>query len=339
MTKNINTLEFTSMPLIYVTSPIHQRVLTQLSDLGEVRLGYGPNAVAYEEIQNQVDAVFLRGGHISAEMIAASPKLRIVARHGAGYDNVDFHAAADHGVWVTNTPGANQRSVIEHVFALLLSLCRKLPMATEQTKNGVWARDRLSLTGIELEGRTLGIVGFGNIGSSLAPLAEAFGMTVIFTDPAIDPASDNRCVDFDTLLSTADVVSLHVPLLPTTRKLIGEAELARMKEGAILINTSRGGVVDEGALVNALKCGKLAGAGADVLDAENLDMIDPFKHQTPDISSTPNLIVTAHVAGQTEESLMRVGMSALKAIATVLKGDKPAHPVNNPDPKLRQDHL
>lgn len=321
------------MSLIYVTSPIHETVLARLSELGEVRQAYGPNAVSYEEIQNQVDAVFLRGGHISAEMIAASPKLRIVARHGAGYDNVDYKAAETHGVWVTNTPGANQRSVIEHVFALLLSLCRKLPMATEQTRNRNWAQDRLALTGIELEGRTLGLVGFGNIGSSVAPVAEAFGMKVIFTDPAIEPSSDSRWVDFDTLLATADVVSLHVPLLPTTRNLIGAAEFAKMKDGAMLINTSRGGVVDESAMVDALKSGKLAGAGADVLDAENIDMIKPFNHPTPDIANTPNLIVTAHVAGQTDESLMRVGMSALEAIAAVLKGGAPAHPVNKPVPK------
>ncbi|MFS0826011.1 hydroxyacid dehydrogenase [Pseudomonas phoenicis] len=318
------------MPLIYVTSPIHETILARLAQIGEVRLGYGPHAVAYEEIHNQVDAVFLRGGRISAEMIAASPKLKIVARHGAGYDNVDCEAAADHGVWVTNTPGANQRSVVEHVFALLLSLCRKLPLASEQTRNRIWAQDRLSLTGIELEGRTLGLVGFGNIGSSVAPVAEAFGMKVVFTDPAIDPDSDRRWVDFDTLLSTADVVSLHVPLLQTTRNLIGAPEFAKMKTGAMLINTSRGGVVDEQALVDALKRGKLAGAGADVLAAENIDMIRPFAHAAPDIADTPNLIVTPHVAGQTDESLLRVGMSALEAIAAVLEGRAPAHPVNQP---------
>ncbi|WAB96335.1 hydroxyacid dehydrogenase [Pseudomonas putida] len=321
------------MSLIYVTSPIHETVLARLSDLGEVRLGYGVNAVSYDEIRNEVDAVFLRGGHINAEMIAASPKLRIIARHGAGYDNVDYKAAQTHGVWVTNTPGANRRSVIEHVFALLLSLCRKLPLATDQTRNRNWAQDRLALTGIELEGRTVGLVGFGNIGSSVAPVAEALGMKVIFTDPAIEPASDSRWTDFDTLLSTADVVSLHVPLLATTRNLIGAAEFARMKEGAVLINTSRGGVVDEVAMVNALKSGKLAGAGVDVLNAENIDMIRPFEHSTPDIANTPNLIVTAHVAGQTDESLMRVGMSALEAIAAVLNDEVPAHPVNKPVPK------
>nr|GFC84294.1 D-3-phosphoglycerate dehydrogenase 2, chloroplastic [Tanacetum cinerariifolium] len=116
------------------------------------------------------------GGHISAEMIAGSPKLQIVARHGAGYDNVDFQAAAEYGVWVTNTPGANRRSVVEHVFALLLSLGRKLQMASDQTRNSVWAEDRLSLTGIELEGRTIGLIGFGDIGQHVAPVAEAFGM-------------------------------------------------------------------------------------------------------------------------------------------------------------------
>ncbi|KTT19519.1 hydroxyacid dehydrogenase [Pseudomonas parafulva] len=321
------------MPLIYVTSPIHETILSRLSAIGEVRLGYGPNAIDYEEIRHQVDAVFLRGGHISADMIAGSSKLRIVARHGAGYDNVDYEAAADHGVWVTNTPGANQRSVIEHVFALLLCLCRKLPLACEQTRNRVWAEDRLALTGVELKGRTLGLVGFGNIGSSVAPLAEAFGMNVIFTDPRIDPSSDSRWVDFDTLLSTADVVSLHVPLLETTRNLIGASEFAKMKDGAVLINTSRGGVVDEQALIDALNNGKLAGAGADVLAAENIDMIKPFDHVTPDIANTPNLIVTPHVAGQTDESLLRVGMSALEAIAAVFEGKAPAHPVNQPVPK------
>jgi D-3-phosphoglycerate dehydrogenase len=318
------------MPLIYVTSPVHKDVLTQLATVGEVRLGYGPNAVSYEEVQKQVDAVFLRGGHISAEMIAGSPKLRIVARHGAGYDNVDFKAAAEYSVWVTNTPGANRRSVVEHVFALLLSLGRKLQMASEQTRNSVWAEDRLSLTGIELEGRTIGLIGFGDIGQHVAPVAEAFGMKVLATDPAYDSSFDKRLVSLDTLLANSDVVSLHVPLLPGTRQLIGGAELEKMKDGAILINTSRGGVMDEAAVAAALQSGKLGGAGVDVLDAENIDMIHPFKHNTFPVSDLPNLIVTPHVAGQTNESLLRVGMSAVNAIAAVLRGEAPQHPVNKP---------
>lgn len=318
------------MPLIYVTSPIHPDVLQALSSTGEVRLGYGPNAVAYTDIQQQVDAVFLRGGHISAQMIAASPKLRIVARHGAGYDNVDHQAAAERGVWVTNTPGANRRSVVEHVFALLLGVSRKLQLATDQTRDSVWAADRLSLTGIELEGRTLGLIGFGDIGQHVAPVAEAFGMNVLATDPAYDASFDARLVDLDTLLAKADVVSLHVPLQSSTRNLIGRPEIAKMKAGAILINTSRGGVIDEAAVADALRSGQLGGAGIDVLAAENADMINPFSCNTFPVSDLPNLLVTPHVAGQTNESLLRVGMSAVDAIRAVLRGEPPLHPVNEP---------
>jgi len=318
------------MTLIYVTSPIHEDVVRELSKIGSVKLGYGANAVSYADIQEQVDAVFLRGGHITAEMIAASPKLRIVARHGAGYDNVDYKAAAEYGIWVTNTPGANRRSVVEHVFALLLGLCRKIQFASDQTRSGVWAEDRLSLTGIELEGRTMGIVGFGSIGQYVAPMAEAFGMKVLLADPAYDSGYDKRIVSLDTLLANSDVVSLHVPLQPSTRNLIGAGEIEKMKTGAILINTSRGGVVDEMALAEALTSGKLAGAGVDVLDAENIDMISPFKHSKFPVAELPNLIVTPHVAGQTNESLLRVGMSAVDAISAVLKGEAPAYPVNEP---------
>jgi len=318
------------MPLIYVTSPIHPDVLNALSSLGDVRLGYGTDAIAYADIQQQVDAVFLRGGHISAPMIAASPNLRIVARHGAGYDNVDHKAAAELGVWVTHTPGANRRSVVEHVFALLLGLSRKIQLATDQTRNGVWAADRLSLTGIELEGRTLGLIGFGDIGQHVAPVAEAFGMRVIATDPAYPSSFDKRLVSLDTLLADADVVSLHVPLQSGTRNLIGQAEIDKMKHGAILINTSRGGVIDEAAVADALRSGRLGGAGLDVLAAENTNMLLPLSCNTFPVSDLPNLLVTPHVAGQTNESLLRVGMSAVEAIAAVLRGEPPRHPVNTP---------
>jgi D-3-phosphoglycerate dehydrogenase len=325
-----NFREMTIMPLIYVTSPIHPDVLQALSAAGEVQLGYGPDAVSYADIQQHVDAVFLRGGHMSGPMIAASPKLRIVARHGAGYDNVDYKAAAELGVWVTNTPGANRRSVVEHVFALLLGISRKIRLATDQTRNSVWAADRLSLTGIELEGRTLGLIGFGDIGQHVAPVAEAFGMKVLATDPAYDARFDKRVVDLDTLLAQADVVSLHVPLQSDTRNLIGRSEIEKMKVGAILINTSRGGVIDEAAVADALRSGKLAGVGIDVLDAENIDMINPFSCNTFPVSDLPNLLVTPHVAGQTNESLLRVGMSAVDAICAVLQGQSPLHPVNEP---------
>eukprot|EP01030_Chromulinospumella_sphaerica_P004157 gene4157-4071_t len=214
----------------------------------------------------------------------------IVARHGAGYDNVDYKAAEELGVWVTNTPGENRRSVVEHVFALLLGLSRKIQLATDQTRNEIWAADRLSLTGIELEGRTLGLIGFGDIGRHVAPVAEAFGMKVLATDPAYDASFDKRLVDLDTLLAQADVVSLHVPLQAGTENLIGGTEIEKMKTGAILINTSRGGVIDEAAVAEALRSGKLGGAGVDVLAAENTDMITPFSCNTFPVSDLPNLL-------------------------------------------------
>lgn len=318
------------MSLIYVTSPIHLDVLQALSSLGDVKLGYGAHAVSYADVQHNVDAVFLRGGHISTEMLAASPKLRIVARHGAGYDNVDYKAAAELGVWVTNTPGANRRSVVEHVFALMLGISRKIQLATDQTRNGIWAADRLSLTGIELEGRTLGLIGFGDIGQHVALVAEAFGMKVLATDPAYALSFDKRLVSLDTLLAQSDVISLHVPLEAGTENLIGAPEIENMKKGAILINTSRGGVIDEAAVADALRSGKLGGAGVDVLAAENTDMITPFSCNTFPVSDLPNLLVTPHVAGQTNESLLRVGMSAVDAISAVLRGEEPLHPVNKP---------
>ena len=158
-------------------------------------------------------------------------------------------------------------------------------------------------------------------------------MKVQATDPAYDSSFDNRLVDLDTLLASSDVVSLHVPLQAGTRYLIGSKEIEKMKSGAILINTSRGGVMDESAVADALISGKLGGAGVDVLDAENTDMITPFKCNTFPVADLPNLIVTPHVAGQTDESLIRVGMSAFNAISAVLNGDSPKHPVNSPTPK------
>ena len=203
-------------------------------------------------------------------------------------------------------------------------------MATDQTRSSIWAADRLSLTGIELEGRTLGLIGFGDIGRHVAPVAEAFGMKVLASDPAYDSSFDKRLVDLDTLLAKADVVSLHVPLQPDTENLIGWAEIEKMKTGAILINTSRGGVIDEAAVADALRSGKLGGAGVDVLAAENTDMINPFSCNTFPVSGLANLLVTPHVAGQTNESLLRVGMSAVEAISAVLCGEAPVHPVNKP---------
>jgi len=316
------------MPLIYISSPVHPSAVEAAQKLGDVVLAYGPDARAYADVQSNVDAVVLRSGRFTEAMIAASPRLRIIARHGAGVDTVDIPAASARGVWVTNTPGANSRSVAEHVFALALSLARKITLAFDQTRQGNWAEQRSTLDGIELEGRTLGLLGQGSIGTQVATLGRALGMTVVLTDPALDQSRAD-VVSFDDLLALSDVLSLHIPLLPATRNIINADAIGRMKDGAILINTGRGGLVDEGALADALRSGKLRGAGLDVLDAENTDMAAPFKHNLLPIADLPNLIVTPHVGGQTEESLIRVGAAAVAEVAAVLGGSLPKFAVNS----------
>ncbi|WP_126975924.1 hydroxyacid dehydrogenase [Frigidibacter oleivorans] len=317
------------MPHIHISSPIHPAVVEAARARAEVSLAYGPGAVPLDAVAGRVDAVLLRSGAFTDEMMAGCPRLRIIARHGVGTDTVDSPAAARRGIWVTNTPGGNSRAVAEHVFALTLALGRRLTIASDETRRGRWAEDRAALNGIELEGRTLGLLGMGNIGAIVADIGRALGMTVIVADPALDQALPH-VVPLDELLARADVLSLHVPLLPATHHIIDAAALVRMKPGAILINTGRGGLVDETALAAALRAGHLGGAGLDVLEAEIADMVAPMPHNRLPIAELPNLIVTPHVAGQTDEALMKVGMTALAEIAAVLAGGRPTHPVNAP---------
>ena len=320
------------MTTVYVSDPVHDDVLTELREIGEVHLGYGPTAVAYPQVQHTVEAVMLRGEVFDREKIATSPRLKIIARHGVGFDNVDLDAATDAGVWVTTTPGRNSRAVAEHVFALALALARRIPTAAGRTRAGRWSEGKAALTGFELHGRTLGLLGLGSIGSLVLQIARGFGMQVLVTDPVLDGAQvaalGARKVELDDLLAGSDVLSLHLPLTGTTRHIVDAAALARLRPGALLINTSRGGLVDEAALVRALRSGRLRGAALDVLEAEAVDMKNPLPHTTVPIADLDNLIVTPHVAGQTEESLREVGRAALACIRQALAGAVPDHHLN-----------
>ena len=320
------------MTVTYVSDPVHADVLAGLRRLGEVHLGYGPTAVAYQQVRDVVEAVMLRSETFDRDKISHSPRLRIIARHGVGSDNVDVDAATDAGVWVTITPGRNARAVAEHVFALALALGRKIPVAAGRTRDGFWSQNKAELTGFELHGRTLGLLGLGSIGSLVLQIARGFGMQVLVTDPVLDHAQvaslGARKVEFDELLAGSDVLSLHVPLVASTRHIIDGPALARLRPGAVLINTSRGGLVDEQAMVAALRSGRLRGAAVDVLEAEAVDMKDPLAHNTLPISELDNLIVTPHVAGQTEQSLREVGRAAIACIRQALAGSVPDNPVN-----------
>ena len=320
------------MTAIYVSDPVHPDVLAGLAETGAVYLGYGPQAVRYTDVRDDIDAVMLRTETFTAEMISGSPKLKIIARHGVGSDNVDIPAATEHGVWVTVTPGQNSQAVAEHVFALALALSRKVVAAATATTGGSWGTVKAGLVGSELSGKTLGLYGLGSIGTKVAKIAVGFGMTVIVSDPYLtaEQVADagGRKVDLDELLSTSDVISLHLPLTPATRHTINAEAIKKMQPGTLLINTARGGLIDEQALVDALRSGHLGGAGLDVLDAENVDMKDPLPHNQLPIDEFDTLIVTPHVAGQTNESLRSVGTAALTCIRQALAGDIPNHALN-----------
>lgn len=320
------------MTEIYISDVIHEDVLADIRKNALVHLGYGPDKVNYLDISEHIDAVILRAETFTRAMIEASPSLKIIARHGVGTDNVDIPAASENGVWVTSTPGSNSNAVAEHVFALLLSLTRQIVPAANRVLAGTWAEGRGDLVGFELSGRTLGIVGFGAIGKRVATIARGFGMRVLASDPianATDAAAAGAdLVDLDTLYGGADIITLHAPLLPGTRHMISTRELALMKPTAIVINTSRGGLIDEDALVTALTNGALAGAALDVLEAESIDMKDPLSHNRVPLSEVPNLLVTSHIAGQTQEAFQEAGTRSWSEVRAVLAGDTPAFPVN-----------
>ena len=237
---------------------------------------------------------------VTAAVLDAGP-LRVVVRFGSGTDNVDLEAAERRGVRVAATPGANARSVAELTIGLLLALARHLVLHDREIRSGSWSRH----TGIELAGRRLGVVGYGAVGRQVAGIAGALGMEVVATDPAVREA-DVPLVDLATLLASSDAVTLHVPLADDTRGMIGAAQLDRMRPQALLINTSRGGLVDERALAQALAAGRLGGAA-----------FDTFEREPPEASpllTLDNFIASLHAGAATVEAARRTGVAAVREL-------------------------
>ena len=254
---------------------------------------------------------------VDAALLEAASQLKVVGRLGVGLDNIDVESCRQRGIRVIPALGANARSVAEYVVTTAAVLLRGAYLSTAEVAAGKWPRARLS-DGREALGKTLGLVGFGDIGKRTASLAKAFGMEVIAHDPmlaAADPvwaATGVRCVTFDELLAEADAVSLHVPLVDATRNLIDVGRLAAMKSGAVLINTARGGVVDESALADALRAGHLGGAALDVFEVEPLSAGSP-------LANAPNLILTPHIGGVTQEANTRVSMMIADEVRKTLE--------------------
>ena len=262
-----------------------------------------------------IAAVLLRGSPpLNERVLSAAGSLKIIAKHGAGVDSVDIAAATRRGIAVMVANGANADAVAEHALALMLSLSRELPGYDRQTRSGAW-RDLNRFTR-DFSARTVGIVGYGQIGERTARLAQACGAkVVIHSRTAITPPAGMAFESsLDRLLEQADIVSLHCPLTPATKGLIGAAQLARMKPDALLINTARGPVIDEQALVAALREGRLGGAGLDTFEVEPPDRSNP-------LFALPDVIVTPHIAAATTGAMVRMGTIAANNILCWLRGE------------------
>jgi len=267
-------------------------------------------------------AAVIAGTEAYTERVFGScPGLKIVARAGVGYDNVDLVAAARHRVWVTNTPGSLERSVAESTWMMILALTHKLEPHLQTMRNGAFEW----VLGTEAFGRTLGIIGVGRIGRLVAQIARGFEMTLLGCDVVQDEhfaaSTGLRYVSLRELLGGADIVTIHTPRLPETLGLIGAKELGWMKPTASLINTARGGIVDETALVAALREGRLAGAALDVFEKEPLPAEHPLR-------KLPNVVLTPHVAAATVEASRRTYLQAWRNVVAVLDGKRPPNPVN-----------
>src|SRR3954463_4234491 len=236
----------------------------------DTRVGLDPAAL--REILGGYDALAVRSAtEVTVEILAAAPKLRVIGRAGTGVDNIDLAAATRRGVVVMNAPGGNSVSVAEHTLALLLSLARQIADASQSTRGGKWEKKKFS-SGRELLGKTLGVVGTGNIGALVVQRAKAFGMRVIAYDPFLSDEAAAKLglelVPLSEIFRRADAITLHVPLTEQTKNMVGAPQLKAMKDGALVINCARGGLVDEKALAQALKSGHLGGAALDVFETE-----------------------------------------------------------------------
>jgi len=265
-----------------------------------------------------VQGLLVRGAtKVTADVFPGAPSLKVVVRAGTGLDNVDQVAATEHGVQVRNTPNANSVSVAELTFGMMLALERHLVPASNDLKRGVWEKSKYQ--GRELSGRTLGLLGFGRIGREVATRARAFNMQVIEHDPQHRAGGEGfdwvRYVEREELFRTADILSLHVPLVDSTRDSVGAREFAWMKPGALLINASRGGVVNEAALLEALKSGHLRGAAVDVFTQEPA----PADHPLLALS---NVLPLPHLGASTAEAQMRAGIEAAEILLECLAAEK-----------------
>jgi D-3-phosphoglycerate dehydrogenase len=267
------------------------------------------------------------GSYITREIIAAAPHLKLIARIGVGVDRIDLQAATEHGVYVTNNPAKTADSVSEFTIAMLLGVAKNIPWGDRAVKDGNWAagKERASTDNIELFGKTHGVIGMGEIGSRVAAVCKAFGMRVLYhkrnRNYDLERLLGVEYAPFDKLIRECDSISLHTPLTAETRNLFDKPQFDAMKKTALLINQSRGQVVNEGALLEALKAGKIGGYATDVYEDE-----PPNPHD--EIFRLTNVLVQPHVGGASREAKVRMSMTMADAVTAVIKGEVPNNVVN-----------
>lgn len=311
---------------IVVTRPLPERALALLRDHGSVSVPDEDRALRVDELRRAVAGaaavVTMLHDRVDDELLdAAGDDLQVVANVAVGYENVDVAACAHRGVVVTNTPGVLVDATADHTMALMLAVTRRVAEGDRLLRSGVrWSWALTFMLGTELRGLRLGIVGFGQIGQAVARRAAAFGLTIAYTSPReADARVPADRLALDDLLRTSDLVSLHCPLTPDTHHLVDARALSMMKPSAYLINTSRGPVVDESALADALARGRLAGAGLDVFERE------PEIH--PGLLGLDNVVLTPHLGSATVETREAMALLAARNVVEVLAGRPPLSPV------------
>jgi len=311
---------------VLVTDPIAQDGLNILEDEASVDVRVGLDEGELVRIIGEYDALVVRSGtKVTRRVIQAAHQLQVIGRAGVGVDNIDVEAATERGILVINTPDGNSIAAAEQTIALMMALARHTPQADASLRQRKWERKRF--IGVEVAGKTLGVIGMGRIGREVARRGRGLGMRVIAYDPYLSGLLAERLgVELqdrlEDVLTEADFITLHVPLTPATRGMIGERELALVKPTARLINCARGGVVEEAALQDALENGRLAGAALDVFASE-----PPWDSPLLD---NPKVVVTPHLGASTQEAQVAVAVDVARQILDVLEGRPAAHPVNAP---------
>ncbi len=302
-----------------MTQAVCPEGMALLDEIAGIHVADNPDPNNYLDQMQDADALIVRIARCDGHAIAHSPALRVIGRTGVGYDTVDVKAATARGIPVVITPGANNRSVAEHAVAMMFALSKNLVEAQKEMCAGNW-EIRGAGKAFELEGKTAGVIGLGAIGRETAKICRGCGMKIAGYDPfltreQVESLGAEYFADYADLLRCSDIITIHVPLTEQTRNMIAKEQLESMKPTALVINCSRGGIVNEADLVDALKGGVIAGAGTDVFCSEPPSPDDP-------LLNCPNLIVSPHSAAQTREAVIKMAVMCVKGCLAVLEGKK-----------------